>query len=420
MVINTKPHVSLPDNLKIGTYTLGVTSKLNTIDQRRNTLDILPGYYTTLTVIPQSLGVTEQFKGLDVLSRGCKLVHETDILNLTTQYTKTVCEFECATQAAIYKCGCLPWYISNNFTRTPICDPYGGYCFEETMSNEANYKKCPDQCLEDCSGVPLTLIKSYLPINTDDVCRRGSFLDAHFIHASSQHFAFENYKALISGEGTIPDLGASLENGSLCRSYVAEYIAIVTVESPTNTVTKSARETRVTFIDQLGTIGGTLGLFTGISILSMIEIVVFLFTLLRSFFLIREDDILPADKTKKPRVCQKQDEESNLEKTQNMENHAECNYKIKVLEERLQKLENQEERLQKLENIILSLQPENNKCLIKDKTKDNFPIKYPELPQMEICLPQEDENMNTVIINPPKMITPLLESSPSCLLYLLF
>ena len=408
MVINTKPYVSLPDNLKIGTYTLGVTSKLNTIDQRRNTLDILPGYYTTLTVIPQSLGVTEQFKELDVLSRGCKLVHEVDILNLTTQYTKTVCEFECATQAAIYKCGCLPWYISNNFTRTPICDPYGGYCFEETMSNEANYKKCPDQCLEDCSGVPLTLIKSYLPINTDDVCRRGSFLDTHFIHASSQHFAFENYKALISGEGTIPDLGASLENGSLCRSYVAEYIAIVTVESPTNTVTKSARETRVTFIDQLGTIGGTLGLFTGISILSMIEIVFFLFTLLRSFFLIREDDILPADKTKKPRVCQKQDDESNLEKTQNMENHAECTYKIKVLreiiesqEERLEnqeeRLENQKERLQKLENIILSVQPESKKCLIKDKAKDNFPIKYPELPQLETCLPQEDENKNMVI-----------------------
>ena len=104
MVINTKPYVSLPDNLKIGTYTLGVTTKLNTIDQRRNTLDILPGYYTTLTVIPQSLGVTEQFKGLDVLSRGCKLVHEADILNLTTQYTKAVCEFECATQSAIKKC----------------------------------------------------------------------------------------------------------------------------------------------------------------------------------------------------------------------------------------------------------------------------------------------------------------------------
>jgi hypothetical protein len=193
-------------------------------------------------------------------------------------------------------------------------------------------------------------------------------------------------------------------------------------------VTKSARETRVTFIDQLGTIGGTLGLFTGISILSMIEIVVFLFTLLRSFFLIREDDILPADKTKKPRVCQKQDDESNLEKTQNMENHGQCNYKIKVLREIIENqdkrfreiIKNQEERLQKLENIILSVQPENNTCLIKGKTKDNFPIKYPELPQMETCLPQEDENMNTVIINPPEMITLLLESSPSCLLYVLF
>ena len=77
-----------------------------------------------------------------------------------------------------------------------------------------------------------------------------------------------------------------------------------------------------------------------------------------------------------------------------MENHAECAYKIKVLREII---ENQEERLQKLENIILSVQPENKKCLIKDKAKDNFPIKYPELPHLETCIPQEDENKNMVI-----------------------
>jgi hypothetical protein len=397
MVINTKPYVSLPDNLKIGTYTLGVTTKLNAIDQRRNTLDILPGYYTTLTVIPQSLGVTDQLEELDILSRGCKLVHEADTLNLTTQYTKTVCEFECATQAAISKCQCLPWYITNNFTRTPICDPYGGYCFEEIMSNEANYKKCPDQCWEDCSGEPLTLIKSYLPINTDEVCRRGRFFDKHFTLASSQHFAFENYKALISGEGIIPDLGASLENGSMCKSFVAEYIAIVSVESPTNTVTKSAREPRVTFIDQLGTIGGTLGLFTGISILSMIEIGFFVFTFLISFFQISKDDALPAAKKTKSRVC-KQD---NLTNTQNRGDHFECYQKIKVLEEKIENqgetIENQEKRLQKLEKFLLSAQPENKKCFVKDQAKDNFPLKYPELPQLEIRLPLEDESKNMVI-----------------------
>ena len=40
-------------------------------------------------------------------------------------------------------------------------------------------------------------------------------------------------------------------------------------------------------------------------------------------------------------------------------------------------------------------QPE--KCFVKDQAKDNFPLKYPELPQLEIRLPLEDESKNMVI-----------------------
>ena len=56
---------------------------------------------------------------------------------------------------------------------------------------------------------------------------------------------------------------------------------MVNVESPTSSVIKSSRETRVTFLDQLGTIGGTLGLFTGMSILSMVEVGFFIISFFR-------------------------------------------------------------------------------------------------------------------------------------------
>ena len=68
------------------------------------------------------------------------------------------------------------------------------------------------------------------------------------------------------------------------RGICHEVVAQVTVESSTSSIIKSKREPKVTFIDQLGTIGGTLGLFTGMSILSMIEVVLFLLKLLRSMF----------------------------------------------------------------------------------------------------------------------------------------
>ena len=51
----------------------------------------------------------------------------------------------------------------------------------------------------------------------------------------------------------------------------------MTVETPTNTVIKSTKAQRITFSEQLAFVGGTMGLFTGMSILSFVEIICFVF-----------------------------------------------------------------------------------------------------------------------------------------------
>ena len=64
-----------------------------------------------------------------------------------------------------------------------------------------------------------------------------------------------------------------------CQEYVLKYISIVTVETPVNSVVKAKRAARITFNDKLAAIGGTLGLFSGISILSMVEVLCFCLTI---------------------------------------------------------------------------------------------------------------------------------------------
>ena len=83
------------------------------------------------------------------------------------------------------------------------------------------------------------------------------------------------------------------EGGSLeyCKDYVKKYVAIVTVETPVDTVIKSKRIARTTFNDQLAVVGGTLGLFSGISILSMVEVLCFCLTLTKRMCLIGKDKI---------------------------------------------------------------------------------------------------------------------------------
>ena len=61
-----------------------------------------------------------------------------------------------------------------------------------------------------------------------------------------------------------------------CIPYVKKYVSLVSIEGMTKEVMKSRREKTVSFSDQIAMIGGTLGLFSGMSILSMVEIICFI------------------------------------------------------------------------------------------------------------------------------------------------
>ena len=57
-----------------------------------------------------------------------------------------------------------------------------------------------------------------------------------------------------------------------CRNLVKYDLAIVTMEISTTLFTENQRQEATTIADQLANLGGTLGLFSGMSVLSFIEI----------------------------------------------------------------------------------------------------------------------------------------------------
>ena len=54
-------------------------------------------------------------------------------------------------------------------------------------------------------------------------------------------------------------------------------IAKITIEIAEPTVTNVQRDIKVSLVDKIGTIGGTIGLFCGLSIISMVEIVYWIY-----------------------------------------------------------------------------------------------------------------------------------------------
>ena len=141
-------------------YRLGITTTKNLIDQQRNSMRIKPGNHMKISVLPRLVETTTYFNDLRKDQRKCKLPHETHGLKLVKKYTRVACEHECAFKKAISVCKCTPWYYKNNLTSAPICEMFGGYCFNKVLSTTKFYKECPDLCLEDCHGVQLSWERS--------------------------------------------------------------------------------------------------------------------------------------------------------------------------------------------------------------------------------------------------------------------
>ena len=130
-------------------YTIGITGKNTLMDQKTSMIKVRPGQHLTIHVIPKILETSPEFNNLKLDTRKCKLPHETSGFHLFQEYSRKGCEIECAARKATSFCHCLPWHYPNNFSSLPMCDMFGGFCFNEIMSNIIFYKKCKSECLEE-------------------------------------------------------------------------------------------------------------------------------------------------------------------------------------------------------------------------------------------------------------------------------
>ena len=157
-------------------YTIGVTGRNTFFDQKISLHKLRPGYQTTIHVVPKILESSSEFDSIELKKRKCKLPHESTGFKFFHEYTRKGCEIECASRRATSFCRCLPWYFPNNFTSLPMCDMFGGFCFNKIMSDEVYYKTCKSECLPDCRETSLTIWQRTVPLNVEKLCRDGTFL----------------------------------------------------------------------------------------------------------------------------------------------------------------------------------------------------------------------------------------------------
>jgi hypothetical protein len=75
-----------------------------------------------------------------------------------------------------------------------------------------------------------------------------------------------------------------LSNGTFCQEYFESYVAFITVDGPSSAVILTEREASFFLYDVLSTLGGHFGLFCGMSLLGVAEIVILAITVLFRIF----------------------------------------------------------------------------------------------------------------------------------------
>jgi acid-sensing ion channel, other len=190
-------------------------------------IDFYYGYDLEILITPEIIKTDKSLRSLQPNERGCYFEGEKN-LKFFKIYTRRNCEFECYAEHFSRKLKCVPFYMVRNET-TGVCDARAGFDMEfEYYHALRNAERC--QCLDECDSIKYKI--EVIAHSENDIETAGNYsLDA-FV---SIHFKFKDL------------LIAPL------RRYQP-----------------------FTFTEFLAQSGGMMGLFAGISALSIIELMYFM------------------------------------------------------------------------------------------------------------------------------------------------
>ncbi len=98
---------------------------------------------------------TEEFRAMDQHKRGCYYPEELE-LQIFPLYSEANCVLECSWHVARERCGCVPWFLSDYFPGTLMCEATANRCIRSVVNaryDKRHYHLCKERCLPDCEKV---------------------------------------------------------------------------------------------------------------------------------------------------------------------------------------------------------------------------------------------------------------------------
>ena len=182
------------------------------------------------------------------------------------------------------ECLCIPWDMPRpDDLDAEICDYAGNQCFHSKMNNNT-YKEENCKCLPSCSATHYSFqLESQLPIDLDKECavnaRGHTYVKSKL--KNSMPFFWQMQELLAGGKESTQEIIEMFSNKyyydekivtKKCREIFKGDVAHVVIKMENQSFMKLKKSLKYNTTIKLGTIGGTIGLFTGFSFMALLEI----------------------------------------------------------------------------------------------------------------------------------------------------
>ena len=251
-------------------------------------LEVLTGTEVDVSITPLQVLTTNDLESLDEHQKKCRSHHEIGQSNMFELYRQDSCHLECRLIQVEQRCFCSPWQYPSIDVNLPICNGFDG-CIDEVLSNATIEDQCYKNCPVDCTMMRYSKVSTAKPLDIERICTKKWKKESleHMLQNalggddSDPSKFIRNYQQIAYGKD-ISDEDICMEN--------LQRIAIVRLSIEDRLVQSIKRSRRVRITDHFSNIGkkyfifmtklskaysisgGTLGLFCGISIISVFEV----------------------------------------------------------------------------------------------------------------------------------------------------
>ena len=270
---------------------------------------VKPGYTNLITISPTQQVVSDSFRTLPEHKRKCRLKHELfDNSSLFKTYTQQSCEYMCLLRNLSKTQPCIPWNIQNINNNVTLCHGRQSTLYFSALDAYSPKNDPHCNCPPDCEKISFIIDTAFIPVNIDKDClgyagggqevpetpytKRSfhtvwersivlsSWLNRHFI----EHLENNIVDDILIRSFSYGMFYQSLNHTSLCRRLSLENNVYIIMYVKEPTMIQLIKDVRLSLADKLGIFGGTIGVFTGISFITLIELVYWMIVAILSKF----------------------------------------------------------------------------------------------------------------------------------------